>query len=154
MTGTAGWTGPLTGNTRRTGTSNTVDRDAGTNRNGYLSVAQARAGDSALQAVLHQTLTPRHPSQIYEALLEGAFLFGCLWYLRLRTRPPRGLLAGVFLLLYALVRIVVEYFREPDTPLTGPFTRGQTLSALLIAGGICFVIYALKNPRYEEARQK
>lgn len=114
-------------------------------------IAQARAGDSALQAVLHHTLTPRHPSQIYEALLEGVFLFGCLWFLRLRTRSPRGMLAGIFLLLYALVRIVVEYFREPDAPLTGPFTRGQTLSVLLIAGGICFVVYALKTRRYEAA---
>ena len=54
----------------------------------------------------------------------------------------RGMLAGIFLLLYALVRVIVEYFREPDAPLTGPFTRGQTLSALLILGGICFISYA------------
>lgn len=115
-------------------------------------IAQART-DPSLQAVLHQVLTPRHPSQIYEALLEGAFLFSCLWFVRLRTRAPRGMLAGLFLLLYALVRIVVEYFREPDAPLTGPFTRGQTLSGLLIVGGICFVVYALRNRRYEAAQQ-
>lgn len=114
-------------------------------------IAQART-DAGLQKVLHQVLTPRHPSQLYEALLEGAFLFSCLWFLRLRTRPPRGMLAGMFLLLYALVRIVVEYFREPDAPLTGPFTRGQTLSGLLIAGGICFVVYALRNRQYEAAQ--
>ncbi len=113
-------------------------------------IVQARS-DLSLQAVLHQTLTPRHPSQLYEALLEGVFLFTCLWILRVRTRPPRGMLAGLFLLLYAFVRIVVEFFREPDAPLTGPFTRGQTLSVLLIAGGICFVAYALKTKRYEAA---
>lgn len=113
-------------------------------------IVQAR-GDATLQAVLHQTLTPRHPSQIYEALLEGAFLFICLWLLRVRTRPPRGMLAGLFLLLYAFVRIVVENFREPDAPLTGPFTRGQTLSVMLILGGICFVVYAWKNRSYEAA---
>jgi phosphatidylglycerol:prolipoprotein diacylglycerol transferase len=113
-------------------------------------IVQARS-DVSLQAVLHQTLTPRHPSQLYEALLEGVFLFTCLWILRVRTRPPRGMLAGLFLLLYAFVRIVVEFFREPDAPLTGPFTRGQTLSVLLIAGGICFVAYALKTKRYEAA---
>ena len=114
-------------------------------------IEQART-DPSLQAVLHRTLTPRHPSQIYEALLEGAFLFSCLWFLRIRTRQPRGMLAGIFLLLYALVRIIVEYFREPDAPLTGPFTRGQTLSVLLVAGGICFVVYARKTKQYEAAQ--
>ena len=114
-------------------------------------IAHART-DPGLQSVLHQTLTPRHPSQLYEALLEGAFLFGCLWFLRLRTRQPRGMLAGCFLLLYALVRVVVENFREPDAPLTGPFTRGQTLSVMLVAGGICFIVYALRRKEYEAAQ--
>jgi phosphatidylglycerol---prolipoprotein diacylglyceryl transferase len=108
--------------------------------------------DPGFQSVLHQTLTPRHPSQIYEALLEGAVLFGCLWFLRVRTKQPRGMLAGLFLLLYALVRVVVEYFREPDAPLTGPFTRGQTLSVMLIIGGTCFVAYAWRTKEYEEAQ--
>ena len=115
-------------------------------------IEQARTNPS-LQSVFHQTLTPRHPSQIYEALLEGAFLFGCLWFLRLRTRQPRGMLAGLFLLLYAFVRIIVEYFREPDAPLTGPFTRGQTLSSMLIIGGICFVTYALRTKDYEAGQR-
>lgn len=111
-------------------------------------ITQAR-NDPGLQTVLHQILTPRHPSQLYEALLEGVFLFACLWLLRVRTRQPRGMLAGLFLLLYAVVRVVVENFREPDAPLTGPFTRGQALSSILIVGGICFVVYALRTKRYE-----
>ncbi|MEO8439691.1 MAG: prolipoprotein diacylglyceryl transferase [Spartobacteria bacterium] len=118
-----------------------------------LVIAQARS-DPGLQSVLHQTLTPRHPSQIYEALLEGLFLFACLWFLRLRTRPPRGMLAGLFLLLYAFVRVIVENFREPDAPLTGPFTRGQTLSVMLVAGGICFVVYAWRTKDYEAAQER
>jgi prolipoprotein diacylglyceryltransferase len=60
------------------------------------------------------------------------------------------MLAGVFLLLYAFVRVIVENFREPDAPLTGPFTRGQTLSVLLIVGGICFVAYALRTRQPDE----
>jgi len=115
-------------------------------------IEQART-DPSLQSVLHQTLTPRHPSQIYEALLEGLFLFGCLWFLRIRTKQPRGMLAGLFLLVYAFVRFVVENFREPDAPLTGPFTRGQTLSVMLIAGGICFAVYACKTKQYEAAQR-
>jgi len=116
-------------------------------------IEQARTGDAALQRILHQVLTPRHPSQIYEAFLEGAFLLTCLWFLRLRTKQPRGMLAGLFLLLYAVVRIIVENFREPDAPLTGPFTRGQTLSVMLIIGGICFVGYALKTKEYETVQR-
>ena len=118
-----------------------------------IILEQARAGDTAVQKILQEALTPRHPSQIYEALLEGAFLFACLWVLRLRTRQPRGMLAGLFLLLYAFVRIIVENFREPDAPLTGPFTRGQALCAILIAGGICFVVAALRTKTYEEAQR-
>jgi phosphatidylglycerol:prolipoprotein diacylglycerol transferase len=116
-------------------------------------IEQAR-GDHSVQAIFHQILTPRHPSQLYEALLEGAFLFTCLWLLRVCTKPPRGMLAGIFLLLYALVRVIVENFREPDAPLTGPFTRGQTLSVLLIAGGICFIVYALRTREYEAAQRR
>jgi len=118
-----------------------------------MVIERARAGDAALQDALHQTLTPRHPSQLYEALLEGAFLFACLWFLRLRTRQPRGMLAGLFLLLYALVRVIVEMFREPDAPLSGPFTRGQTLSGMLIVGGLCFILYAQKAKQYEIAQR-
>jgi prolipoprotein diacylglyceryltransferase len=62
------------------------------------------------------------------------------------------MLAGLFLLFYAFLRVVVENFREPDAPLTGPFTRGQTLSGLLVAGGICFVVYARKKKQYEAAQ--
>lgn len=111
-------------------------------------IRQARH-NAGLTNMLQQILTPRHPSQLYEALLEGVFLFGCLWLLRVRSRLPRGMLAGIFLLLYAIVRVIVEVFREPDAPLTGPFTRGQTLSLLLIVGGICFVLYARRTRQYE-----
>ena len=66
-----------------------------------------------------------------------------------RARAATAALAGLFLLIYAFVRIIVENFREPDAPLTGPFTRGQALSAILVVGGICFVAYALKKKEDE-----
>jgi phosphatidylglycerol:prolipoprotein diacylglycerol transferase len=114
-------------------------------------IEQARQNVSLLPA-LHATLTPRHPSQLYEALLEGAFLFLCLWFLRVRTRQPRGMLAGLFCLLYALVRFIAENFREPDAPLTGPLTRGQALSTILIIMGISFVTYAWRTRQFEAAQ--
>ena len=105
--------------------------------------------DPSVQAVLRIVLTPRHPSQLYEALLEGAFLFLVLWLARTRFRLPRGMITGVFFVLYASVRIFSEMFREPDAPLTGGLTRGQFLSIFLIVAGLGIAAYALKNPQYE-----
>ena len=87
--------------------------------------------------VLRGILTPRHPSQLYEALLEGIVLFVILWFVRTRFRTPNGV-HHRFVLDRAtpIFRIVVEYFREPDAPLIGMFTRGQFFSFFLIAIGI------------------
>lgn len=93
-----------------------------------------------LREVLRPILTPRHPSQIYEALLEGVFLFTILWLVRTRTRQPDGVLTGLFFLCYAIFRIVAEYFREPDASLILGFTRGQFFSFFLIAIGLAFII--------------
>ncbi len=93
-----------------------------------------------LREKLHFILTPRHPSQIYEALLEGVLLFGILWIVRTRTRQPNGVLTGLFFVCYAIVRIVVEYFREPDASLIAGFTRGQFFSFFLIAIGLAFIV--------------
>ncbi len=61
---------------------------------------------------------PRHPSQLYEALLEGVLLFVILWFLKEKKNPPaswpHGYLVAVFMLLYGVFRIAVEFFREPD----------------------------------------
>ena len=102
-------------------------------------VSQLHA-EPQLRAALRPILTPRHPSQIYEALLEGIFLFAILWFVRTRTRAPNGVLTGLFFVCYAIFRIVVEYFREPDASLIGGFTRGQFFSFFLIAIGLAFII--------------
>ena len=93
-----------------------------------------------LREVLRSILTPRHPSQIYEALVEGVALFTILWLVRTRTRQPDGVLTGLFFVCYAIFRIVVEYFREPDASLIAGFTRGQFFSFFLIAIGFAFII--------------
>jgi phosphatidylglycerol---prolipoprotein diacylglyceryl transferase len=79
-------------------------------------------------------LLPRHPSQLYEAALEGLFL---LLYTNLRIRKPlpNGQLAGEFLILYATLRIFIECFRQPDAPLIGFLTRGQFYSLFLLFAG-------------------
>jgi len=116
------------------------------------SITEAAPSDPRVQAVLRTILTPRHPSQLYEALLEGVVLFCALWFLRIHTRQPRGVLTGAFFILYALLRILGERFRVPDAPLTGPFTRGQFLSLFLVAIGIAFVVYGLRTRQYERAQ--
>ena len=96
-------------------------------------------GSSELHRILGEILPPRHPSQIYEGLLEGGLLFALMWILRTRFRLPNGVLTGVFFITYALLRIVGEMFREPDAPLTAGLTRGQFLSLFMIVMGLGFL---------------
>lgn len=98
--------------------------------------------------VLRGILTPRHPSQLYEAFLEGVVLFAILWFVRTRARTPNGFLTGLFMICYAVFRIVVEYFREPDAALIGIFTRGQFFSFFVVALGIGFIVTARRRPTY------
>jgi phosphatidylglycerol:prolipoprotein diacylglycerol transferase len=92
---------------------------------------------------------PRHPSQLYEAALEGVLLFVvlqiCLRVFRFQERP--GLISAVFLFGYGLLRFVVEFFREPDTPFLGWFSMGQALSVGLLLAGSYLAWYVLKQPK-------
>ncbi len=103
-----------------------------------------RAGENPqLEEVLRETLTPRHPSQIYQALLEGLLLFVVLMAVRLRWKQlPAGLLTGFFFLGYAALRIAGERFREPDAALIYGLTRGEFYSVVMIPVGLAFVAYA------------
>jgi phosphatidylglycerol:prolipoprotein diacylglycerol transferase len=90
---------------------------------------------------------PRHPSQIYQALLEGLLLFTAMFLLSRREaiRARFGMLTGVFLCGYALARIVGEFFREPDAFLgflAFGATMGQLLSIPMLLAGIWLVLRA------------
>jgi phosphatidylglycerol---prolipoprotein diacylglyceryl transferase len=67
---------------------------------------------------------------------------------RTRTREPNGVLTGLFFICYAIFRIAIENFREPDAELIGPFTRGQFFSFFLIVIGIAFVVVARMRPTF------
>ncbi len=88
----------------------------------------------------------RHPSQLYEAALEGLVLFLVLYVLvRLRALERQGMLTGAFLIGYALARMLAEQFREPDAYLgflAGGVTMGQVLSLPLLLTGLGLVIWA------------
>ena len=103
---------------------------------------------SQVKEVLRTILTPRHPSQLYEAFFEGIILFAILWIVRTRTRQPNGVLMGLFFICYAVFRIVIETFREPDATLIAGFTRGQFFSFFLIAIGVAFVVAAKVRPTF------
>jgi phosphatidylglycerol:prolipoprotein diacylglycerol transferase len=84
----------------------------------------------------------RHPSQLYEFLLEGVLLFTILWIAKDR-RHMDGSMTALCLVLYGLFRFIVEFFREPDAQLgyiAGPFTMGQILSALTMLAGIALYV--------------
>jgi phosphatidylglycerol:prolipoprotein diacylglycerol transferase len=90
------------------------------------------------------TRLPRHPSQLYEAALEGVVLFVILYVLQryTRAREYRGLLSGVFLTGYAVARIVAEFFRQPDQQLgylLGGLTMGQLLSIPVLIVGLWLI---------------
>jgi phosphatidylglycerol:prolipoprotein diacylglycerol transferase len=96
---------------------------------------------------------PRHPSQLYEASLEGLLLFCILSLLIhrewIRSRP--GIVAGAFLIGYGLSRMFVEQFREPDWYLgfiAGSFTMGQLLCVPMLIAGAGFIINAVRRAPY------
>ncbi len=102
--------------------------------------------------ILRGILTPRHPSQLYEGLFEGILLFAILWFVRTRMRQPNGFLSGLFFICYAIFRIVVESFREPDATLIAGVTRGQFFSFFLIVIGAAFIVVSKMRPTYPKKR--
>jgi len=118
------------------------------------SIVESVRTNPRIADALRDILTPRHPSQLYEAALEGAVLFAILWFVRTRFRTPNGFITGLFLIVYSVLRIIVENFREPDAPLVGIFTRGQFFSLFTVVIGIGFIIVAQRHPTYPRALKK
>jgi len=88
----------------------------------------------------------RHPSQIYEAILEGLILFLILIFIYLKKNYRVGMCSYAFLFFYGIFRIISEFFREPDVQLGylfGSLTMGMLLSALMIIFGV--ILYRNKN---------
>ncbi|MBJ7259605.1 MAG: prolipoprotein diacylglyceryl transferase [Chthoniobacterales bacterium] len=104
-----------------------------------------------LRAAIADGLTPRHPSQLYEGILEGLLLFAILWFLRTRVRTANGAITGVFFVGYAILRSIGEMFRNPDYGYVGALTRGQFLSVFIFLLGIGFLVAAKLRPTYPPA---
>jgi len=90
------------------------------------------------------TFLPRHPSQLYEAFLEGLVLFLILRFLTVRykalTKP--GIIFGSLVFFYGVFRFAVEFVREPDATLFGPLTRGMAYSLPMVIAGAVIIVWA------------
>lgn len=99
----------------------------------------------------------RHPSQLYEALLEGLVLFLILWIYSRKPRPV-GMVSGLFLLGYGLFRSFVEFFRLPDEHIGylafGWLTEGQLLSLPMIIAGAVMLYFSAKKGREKQQQGK
>jgi phosphatidylglycerol:prolipoprotein diacylglycerol transferase len=92
---------------------------------------------------------PRHPSQLYEFMLEGVSLFVILWVFSAKPRPV-GAVSGAFLLGYGVFRFTAEFFREPDDflgLLALGLSMGQWLSLPMIVLGVGMLIWAFNRRR-------
>jgi prolipoprotein diacylglyceryl transferase len=91
---------------------------------------------------------PHQPSQLYEAALEGVFLFSLLWWFGSRPRP-RAAISGLFLLSYGIVRFLLEFVRLPDPQFGylawGWVTMGQVLSVPMIVAGIIILYWVYRR---------
>jgi phosphatidylglycerol:prolipoprotein diacylglycerol transferase len=95
---------------------------------------------------------PRHPSQIYEALLEGLLLFGVLFWMRHRGWR-QGLMALTFVGGYGVVRIFAECFREPDVQIgyyAGGITQGQWLSVGLVVTALVLIFFLPRSEKLQK----
>lgn len=105
----------------------------------------ARESPEILQA-LGDHIPARHPSQLYEGILEGLVIFLILYGIR-RAFPNlwNGVITGTFFILYAIFRIGVENVREPDSEKILGMTKGQFYSTFMIVIGIGFYLYAIRK---------
>lgn len=91
---------------------------------------------------------PRHPSMLYEALLEGLVMLAILWWYSSRPRPPAAI-SGLFLILYGTFRFLIEFVRVPDAQIGylvgGWLTMGQLLSLPMLLTGAGLMIWAYQG---------
>lgn len=107
----------------------------------------ARDNPDVMKALADHTPT-RHPSQLYEGVLEGLVIFGLLYGLRVCfPKLWNGVISGVFFILYAVFRILVEGVRQPDSEEIMGLTKGQFYSTFMIVIGVGFLAYAWRTKR-------
>jgi phosphatidylglycerol:prolipoprotein diacylglycerol transferase len=123
---------------------NFTDMPWGVRFNAVNEYTREKLYDSAGEAIFQM---PRHPSQLYEAFLEGLVLFIILRVLTVKfkalTKP--GIIFGSLTFFYGLFRFAVEFVREPDAEMFGPLTRGMAYSLPMIIVGALIIFWAYRR---------
>ena len=120
----------------------------------FRILSEANRESDLVNQAIEPFLEPRHPSQLYEGLLEGGALFAILWMVRIKfPQAPNGLLTGLFFGIYATFRIFAEQFREPDASwvIDKILTKGQFLSIFMYVFAAAFLGYAYKTYKKRKA---
>jgi len=111
----------------------------------YAEIIRNKVAEGSVEvtSLLSQVLIPRHPSQIYQALGEGLFVFLVLIFFWRKPQKP-GVIAAIWCCTYAVMRILGEQFRMPDAQIGYQFlglTRGQILSSAQLIFGVCLLLF-------------
>lgn len=109
----------------------------------YTIINKIQNGDHGLRDLIGPLLDYRYPSQLFAGLSEGLFTFLVLFFLARKSHRP-GVIAGSFIICYAIVRILNEMFREPDIQIgyqAFGLTRGQWLSVAMFIFGVVMLFY-------------
>ena len=118
------------------------------------TVGAIRTGHEEIIQLVGSHLSPRHPSQLYAAILEGLIPFMYLQWRFWRSdheKRPAGSISGEFLCIYSIVRFIDEFFRQPDAELIGNVTRGQYYSIYLLAGGIFLITWSRRKKLFKSS---
>lgn len=141
---------PLTAGTWQSWLDN-YTRDFGSRQNVHATIEQIIAaiqnGNQKVTEAIALVLTPRYPSQLFQAVLEGLLVFLILVWLWRKPRKP-GVIAGWFATLYCLARIIGEQFRMPDAHIGFQFlglTRGQWLSIAMLAVAVLWLVICMRR---------
>jgi len=116
----------------------------------FNRVVEISREDDQVLAALGNHIAPRHASQLYEGFLEGALIFAVLYFIRVRFRDlAHGVITGLFFILYAVFRILVETVREPDQGAESVMgmSKGQFYSTFMILIGIAFLVFAWRKKK-------
>ncbi len=137
--------------------ANTVTNSAGEVINNVL-------GKIALNGNIVTAINlPRHPSQLYEALFEGIFIFLLMWFVLRKFKPFKGVRAPIYLASYGVVRFILEFFRQPDMQfadvsankftgyIVGHISMGQILCLIMILVAVISYIYLYYLDKKEKA---
>lgn len=111
---------------------------------GYERLLSAvQRGDAAARSAIEPLISARHPTQIYQAIVEGLIVGVVVWAVAAKPRKP-GVIGAWFLIVYAAGRVAMDFVRLPDAGVSqfGPLTRGQVYSLLMLLAGAAVLVFA------------